>query len=344
MLITTLGIDLGKNWCQLVGLSADGAVLLRKRVRRNNLLRLTVNMSPCRVAMEACCGAHHIGRHLAAQGHDVRLLCAEYVRPYVKAHKNDDRDAEGIAEAATRPTMRTVALKSEAQLDLQVLHRVRERLTRARTAVINQLRAILLERGIAVARGPRKLAAALPDILADGDDSLSARMRVAVQTLRQEWLALETEVKSLDLEFWRLAKSDHAANRLAQIPGIGPLTATALVAAVADGSGFRRGRDLAAWLGLVPHQHSTGGKAKLLGISKRGNPYLRRLLIHGARGAMASLSAQPSALGRWLAALRQRTHPNVAVVALANKLARIAWAVLAGRRQFSPEMMPASSA
>jgi transposase len=210
---------------------------------------------------------------------------------------------------------------------------------RARTAAINQLRALLLERGIAVAC---KLAVALPAILADSGNGLSPRIRIAVQTLRREWLALEAEVKSLDLEFERIAKSDDAAHRLTEIPGIGPHIATALVAAVADGSGFRRGRDLAAWLGLVPRQYSTGGKAKLLGISKRGNPYLRRLLIHGARGAMASLSAQASPLGRWLAALRQRTHANVAIVALANKLARIAWAVLAGRR-FAAEVTPAAA-
>jgi transposase len=229
---------------------------------------------------------------------------------------------------ATRPTMRTVPLKSEAQLDLQALHRIRDQLMRARTTTINQLRALLLERGIAVAQGPSKLAVALPAILADSGNDLSARMRMAVQTLRREWLALEAEVKLLDLEFLPIAKSDRAAQRLAEIPGIGPHIATALVAAIADGSGFRRGRDLAAWLGLVPRQYSTGGKAKLLGISNRGNPYLRWLSIHGARGAMASLSAQPSPRGRWLAALRQRTHANVATVALANKLARIAWVVL----------------
>jgi transposase len=254
-----------------------------------------------------------------------------------------NRDAEGIVEAATRPTMRTVPLKSEAQLDLQALHRIRDRLMRARTATINQLRALLLERGIAVAQGPSKLVAALPAILADSGNDLSARMRIAVQALRREWVALEAEVKSLDLEFVRIAKSDRTTQRLAEIPGIGPHIATALVAAIADGSGFRRGRDLAAWLGLVPRQYSTGGKPKLLGISKRGNPYLRRLLIHGARGAMASLSAQPSSLGRWLAALRQRTHANVATVALANKLARIAWVVLTGRR-FAAEVTPAAAA
>src|SRR4029079_7667513 len=241
--------------------------------------------------MEACCGAHHLGRVLALQGHTVRLMSPEYVRPYVKSHKNDDRDAEAIAEAATRPTMRFVELKSEMQLDMQTLHRARDRLGGGRTALINQLRAILLERGRTVPQGRHKLEqylAAMPD--PESDATLSLRMRRLIEDMRAEWRELDRRIAAFDNEFAAHARSDPAARRLATIPGIGVLNATALVAAVGNGQTFARGRDLAAWLGLVPRQARTGGKPRLKGITKRGNVYLRRLLIHGARAAMAPLS------------------------------------------------------
>ena len=275
MSIVTLGIDLGKNSCSLVGLNHEGAVVLRRRMRRETIVVLTAKLPACTVAMEACCGAHHLGRVLAAQGHTVRLMSPEYVRPYVKAQKNDDRDAEAIAEAATRPTMRFVELKSEAQLDLQTLHRVRSRLVTARTRLMNQLRAILLERGILIAKGRRKLEQALSELLADPDLPISGRMRQLVEDMRAEWAELDRSIEVLNREFVERARADAAARRLATIPGIGVLSATALVAAVGDAASFTRGRDLSAWLGLVPRQHTTGGKAKLLGISKRGNKYLR---------------------------------------------------------------------
>jgi transposase len=285
--------------------------------------------------MEACCGAHHLGRILRAQGHQVRLMSPEYVRPYVKAQKNDDRDAEAIAEAATRPTMRFVELKSEEQLDLQTLHRVRDRLVGERTALINQLRALLLERGFVIPQGRRKLEQHLAAILDEGEDvPLSPRVRALVEDLRAEWRELDRRIGAFDDEFAARARTDEAARRLATIPGIGVLNATALVAAIGAGEAFRRGRDLAAWLGLVPRQASTGGKPKLLGISKRGNKYLRKLLIHGARSALPSLSRSATPLGSWLRGLLIRAHVNTAVVALANKLARIAWAVLRRGQKF----------
>jgi transposase len=256
-------------------------------------------------------------------------MSPEYVRPYVKAQKNDDRDAEAIAEAATRPTMRFVTLKSEAQLDLQILHRARERLVSERTALINQLRAILLERGITVPQGRRKLEqylAALPE--PEGDTSVSPRIRQLIEDMRTEWQALDQRIDALDAEFTARAREDADARRLTSIPGIGVLNATALTAAIGTGETFARGRDFAAWVGLVPRQVSTGGKPRLLGISKRGNKYLRKLLIHGARAALPALASSATPLGQWLRALMQRVHKNVAVVALANKLARIAWAVL----------------
>jgi transposase len=335
MPITVLGIDLGKNSCSVVGLDATGRVRLRRRLSRAGVLKLTAGLPACTMAMEACCGAHHLGRALRAQGHEVRLMSPEYVRPYVKAQKNDDRDAEAIAEAATRPTMRFVALKDEAQLDVQTLHRVRSRLVAERTALINQLRAILLERGVVIPKGRRKLEQALARLL-DGSEpvALSPRIERLLADMQAEWQALDRRIAAFNAEFTELARADAAARRLATIPGIGVLNATALVAAVGEAGAFARGRDLAAWLGLVPKQRTTGGKAKLLGISKRGNTYLRTLLIHGARAALPTLSRSATPLGEWSRSLSARAHVNTVVVALANKLARIAWAVLRTGRSF----------
>ena len=336
MKIVVLGIDLGKVSCSLVGLDGKGAVVLRRRLRRGNLARFVGGLPPCVVAMEACCGAHHLGRVFGAQGYEVRLMSPEYVRAYVKAQKNDDRDAEAIAEAATRPTMRFVPVKSAAQCDLQALHRARERLVSARTALINHLRALLLERGIVAPQGRAKLEAELCTFADEEAGSLSPRMRLLVEDLRREWRCLDQRIAAFDKEFVALARQNEAARRLSTIPGIGTINATALVAALGDARSFRRGRDLAAWLGLTPRQRTTGGKARLLGISKRGNRYLRKNLIHGARAALRHLVAQDTSLGRWLRRLLQRAHKNVVVVALANKLARIVWAVLTQGRTYRP--------
>ncbi len=342
MRIAVLGIDLGKNSCSLAGLDPSGAVVLRRRMGRQGILAFAEGLPPCVMAMEACCGAHHLGRILRAQGHEVRLMSPEYVRPYVKAQKNDDRDAEAIAEAATRPTMRFVELKSEERLDLQTLHRVRDRLVGQRTALINQLRAVLLERGIVAPQGRRKLEQCLAAMMQEeGGLPLGVRMQTLVEDMRAEWCELDRRITALDQEFAARAKADDAARRLATIPGIGVLSATALVAAIGDGRTFARGRDLAAWLGLVPRQATTGGKPRLLGISKRGNGYLRRLLIHGARAAMSSLLGSATPLGDWLRGLVARTHRNVAVVALASRLARIVLAVLRGGGSFEAKAVAA---
>ena len=290
MTLAVLGIDLGKNSCSLVGLDATGRVVLRRRLRREGVIVFGAKLPPCVVAMEACCGAHHMGRALAGQGHTVRLMSPEYVRPYVKAQKNDDRDAEAIAEAATRPTMRFVALKSEAQLDMQTLHRVRDQLVGERTALMNQIRAILLERGRAVPQGRAKLASCLDTLLDIEDDlDLTPRIRALVADVRERWQFLDRRITALDTEFAEQARSDEDARRLTTIPGIGALNATALVAAIGDVATFARGRDLAAWLGLVPRQVTTGGRPRLLGITKRGSKYLRKMLIQGARAAMPTL-------------------------------------------------------
>jgi transposase len=333
-MIAVLGIDLGKNSCSVVGLDSTGVVIKRRRMRRESIAAFTEKLPACIVAMEACCGAHHLGRIMSGQGHQVRLMSPEYVRPYVKAQKNDDRDAEAIAEAATRPTMRFVAQKSESQLDVQTLHRVRDRLVGERTALINQLRAVLLERGVTIPQGRRKLEQHLEAMTSDDDHSLSPRIRRLIDDMRAEWLELDRRVAAFDDEFAAYARSDADARRLATIPGIGVLNATALRAAIGDGQTFARGRDLAAWLGLVPRQLTTGGKPRLVGITKRGNKYLRKLIIHGARSALPSLATSATPLGGWLRALMQRVHKNAAVVALANKLARIAWVVLRRGEEF----------
>jgi transposase len=348
MTISVLGIDLGKNSCSVAGLDETGRIVLRRRLTRESVVRLTAGLPACVMAMEACCGAHYLGRLLREQGHDVRLMSPEYVQPYVKAQKNDERDAEAIAEAATRPTMRFVELKSEEQLDAQLLHRARSRLVSQRTALINQLRAVLLERGIVVAKGRRRLEEKLALMLDDASEppvALSRRTRLLIEDMRLEWRELDRRIRALSAEFMARAREDQAAYRLATIPGFGALNATALVAAIGTGQTFRRARDLAAWLGLVPRQATTGGKPRLLGITKRGNTYLRTLLIHGARAALPSLSASPTPMGEWLRGLIGRAHKNKVVVALAGKLARIAWAVLRSGESYVSQarMRPATA-
>ena len=333
MVIAVLGVDLGKNSCNVVGLDETGRVVLRRRMRRETVIAFAARLPPCTVAMEACCGAHHLGRSVVAQGHAVRLMSPEYVRPYVKAQKNDDRDAEAIAEAATRPTMRFVELKTEAQLDMQTLHRVRDRLVGERTSLMNQIRGMLLERGHVVPQGRAKLLTELEELL-DGASSLSPRIRTLLVDMRERWRALDDRIGAFDAEFVAETRRDEAAWRLTTVPGIGALNATALVAAVGSASTFARGRDLAAWLGLVPRQVTTGGRPRLLGITKRGNKYLRKMLIQGARAALPVLRQREGQLGAWLRGLLARAHSNTVVVALAAKMARIVWALLRYERRF----------
>src|SRR5579863_9694854 len=259
--ISVLGVDLGKNVCGVVGLDASGAVVMRRRIRRETLIGLAERVPACVVGMEACCGSHHLGRVFAEYGHDVRLMSPEYVRPYVKAQKNDDRDAEGIAEATTRPTMRFVELKSQDQLDMQTLHRARERLVGERTALINQLRAILLERGFVAPQGKRKLEQFLIVLMDEQSGAgLSPRIALLVADARMQWAELDRRISAFDAGFVRWVKENEEARRLTTIPGVGPIVASALVAAVGRAESFDRGRDLAAWLGLVPRPFTTGGK------------------------------------------------------------------------------------
>jgi len=339
MAIAVLGIDLGKNSCSVVGLDGTGQVILRRRMQRKSIAVLGAKLSPCIIAMEACCGAHHLGRVLSTLGHTVRLMSPEYVRPYVKAQKNDDRDAEAIAEAATRPTMRFVALKSEEQLDMQTLHRTRDRAVGERTSLMNQLRAILLERGVIVPQGRARLRLRVTELLRQGTEQLSSRIRLLIEDMLAAWQALDERIAAFDAEFAAEAKRNESARRLTSIPGIGALNATALVAAVGDAQTFARGRDLAAWLGLVPRQATIGGKPRLLGITKRGSKYLRKMLIQGARAALPTLSRGNTRLGQWLRGLLARAHSNTVVVALAAKMARIVWALLRYGTTFEPQVI-----
>jgi transposase len=328
MKVNVCGIDIGKTVFHLVGLSKEGHIVTKKRFSRKQLVTFTVNLPNCLMGIEACPGAHFLARILLKQGHDVKLMPAEYVRPFVKSNKNDYVDAEAIAEAVQRPTMRFVPVKNESQLDLQSLHRVRDRWIGRKTAVINQLRGFLLEHGITVAAGPAHLKRQLPSIVEDAENLLSPRMRTLLLELRDEWMKLEAQIDTANREFAEVARKDDGCRRLLTIPGIGPLTATALIAAIGHGGAFHKSRDLAAWLGLVPRQHSTGGKARLLGISKRGDPYLRRLFIHGGRAVVSRVKRDTHQFASWLDRLEARSPRNVVIVAMANKMVRIAWAVL----------------
>jgi len=333
--IAVVGIDIGKNSFHVVGLDERGAIVLRQKWSRSQVEARFANMPPCLVGMEACVGAHHLSRKLNSLGHVARLMPAKYVRPYSKGQKNDFRDAEAIAEAVQRPTMKFVATKTADQLDLQALHRVRERLVSQRTGMINQIRAFLLERGIAVRQGVRFLRAGLPGILARPPDVLSPRMARVIEDLATDWRRLDARIAGLSSEIEALARQDSGCERLMSVPGIGPIISSATVAAIGAGDAFSKGRDFAAWLGLVPRQISTGDRTILGKISKRGNRYLRVLFVQAAWVVLIKpKSWERHGLKPWIEAARKRLHRNVLAIALANKLARIAWSVLAWGRNF----------
>jgi transposase len=333
--IAVIGIDIGKNSFHVVGHDKRGAIVLRQKWSRGQIEARLANLTPCLIGMEACVGAHHLSRRLRALGHDARLMPAKYVRPYAKGQKNDFNDAEAIAEAVQRPTMKFVATKTADQLDLQALHRVRERLVSQRTGIINQIRAFMLERGIAVRQGIRFLRAELPIILASRTDVLSPRMLRVIEDLAGDWRRLDERIEILSREIETVARQDAGCDRLMSVPGIGPIISSAVVAAIGSGDVFSKGRDFAAWLGLVPKQISTGDRTILGKISKRGNRYLRVLFVQAAWVVLVKpMSWERHGLKSWIEAAKKRLHHNVLAIALANKLARIAWAVLAKGRGF----------
>jgi transposase len=340
MHITSIGIDLGKTTFHRVALGEHGKVVVRKKFSRKQLLAYTGNLQASLIGIEACSGAHFIGAALREQGHDVRLIPAQFVKPFLKSNKNDFLDAEAIAEAVARQNMRFVPIKTDEQLDLQALHRVRDRLVHRRTAIINQIRGFLFERGICFAKGPANLRKNMASILEDAEQSLTPRMRALLAQIWQEWRQLEIDISAISNDIKRISNEDEGCKRLRQIPGVGPLVSTATVAAIGNGAAFRKGRDFAAWLGLVPRQHSTGGKAKLYGISKRGNLYLRRMFIHGARAVLLRVKYDTAGLGQWVHQLEARAPRNKVIVAIANKLARIAWSVLFRGQDIDTRLLP----
>jgi transposase len=337
MNITTVGIDLAKNVFQVHAVDARGNVALRKQLRRSEMSRFFANLPPCLIGMEACASSHHWGRTLERLGHSVRLMAPQFVKPYVKANKNDVADAEAICEAVTRPHMRFVSIKSVEQQSVLSLHRVRQGFVRARTAQANQIRGLLGEMGLVIPQGIWHIVRRVPALLESANQDLPAGYRALIERLTEHLKLLDRQVDEIHRQIIRWDRSCSLSQKLQQVPGVGPLTATALVANVADAHTFKNGRQMAAWLGLVPRQSSSGGKPKLLGISKRGDSYLRTLLVHGARSViLAAKRRKLSTANPWLAKLLDRCHTNVATVALANKNARILWALMAHGRDFDP--------
>jgi transposase len=330
--VTTIGLDIAKNVFQVHGVDGQSKVVVRKKLSRGKVLEWFANLPPCLIGIEACPGAHYWARELLKLGHSVKLMPAQYVKAYVKGNKNDGNDAEAICEAVSRPGMRLVAINTEAQQEIQMLHRIRSRVMAERTALLNQIRGLLGEYGIVFGQGPSQVRRGIAALLTGEDPRLSAMARELVLGFQEELRELDERIGHYDARVKATWAGDARSVKVAALPGIGPLTATALVAAVNDGKQFQNGRQMAANLGLTPREHSSGGKQRLLGITKRGNTYLRTLLIHGARTVLRHATGKTDRLSRWALAIQARRGANVAAVALANKLARIAWAVLARDR------------
>src|SRR5215470_18053759 len=326
--ISVVGIDIAKRVFHLVGMDERGKIVMRKRCSRGEVLPLLANLGPVTIGMEACGGAHYWARCLREQGHEVKLMAPQFVKPYVKSNKNDMRDAEAIAEAVTRPSMRFVPLKDVAQQDIQALHRVRERLVTARTALVNEMRGLLAEYGIVLPQGMAKFRQTLLSTLEAEQTKLTSLGQELFHRLFAELGSLEAELASYQEKLEALADTHLVCQRLLTVPGIGPLTATALMAAVSDAQVFKNGRQFAAWLGLVPKQYSTGGQTRLLGISKRGDSYIRKPLIHGARATLRWARTKTDRRSQWIRGLLERRGWNRTAVAVANKHARIVWALL----------------
>lgn len=341
MKITTIGIDLAKVVFQIHGVDERGKVAVRRQLKRAEMAKYFANLEPCLIGMEACGSAHYWARKLQGFGHTVKLMAPQFVKPYVKTNKNDMADAEAICEAVSRPTMRFVAMKIVEQQAILSVHRARQGFVKARTAQANQIRGLLSEFGIVIPQGIGAIAKHVPEILEDGENGLPGTMRNLIARLTENLKEMDRQAKELEAQIQRWHRENEASRKLAEIPGLGPITASAIVATVGDAREFKNGRQLAAWMGLVPKQNSSGGKQTLLGISKRGDTYLRTLMIHGARAVIrfAENKAEPES---WMRKLMARRNKNVAAVALANKNARIVWALLANDRTFRPDYTPAA--
>lgn len=340
MNITTMGLDIAKNVFQVHGVDASGKAVLRKQLKRNQVLSFFANHLPCLIGLEACAGAHYWARELIKSGHDARLISPQFVKPYVKGNKNDANDAEAICEAVGRPNMRFVPVKSIEQQDIQMLHRIRSGLVKERTALSNRIRGLLGEYGFIIPIGLSKLRQQLPSLLEDAENGLTMAARQIFADLQAQLIELDKQVTGYGDKIQVLHRSSGVSQRLAEVPGIGPITATALLASLGDGKAFQSARQVAAWLGLVPRQDSSGGKPKLLGISKRGDVYLRTLLIHGARAVVKTAAKKDDAQSRWVNELVKRRNANIAAVALANKNARTVWALLTKSESYKIPAQP----
>ena len=331
-----LGIDIAKRLFHAVGMDEKGQIVYRKRLSRHDLMPFIAKLPPVRIGIEACGGAHYWARRFRTHGHAVKLMAPQFVKPYVKSNKNDSRDAEAIAEAVTRPTMRFVPIKDVDQQDIQALHRVRERLIGERTALVNEVHGLMHEYGIVMPQGVAKFRQAVVSKLEADKDKLTPLSQEMFGKLVDEFAVLEKQLAYDQEKLEALAATHPECQRLMTMPGIGPLSATALVAAVSDASAFKNGRQFVAWLGLVPRQYATGGKERLLGISKRGDSYLRKLLIHGARATLRWVGRKTDRRSQWIRQLVERRGKNRTAVAIANKNARIVWALLTRHQAYEP--------
>ena len=343
MNIATVGLDLAKSVMQVHAVNSQGEIVVRKQLRRANVLRYFATLEPCVIGMEACASSHYWGRELTKLGHTVRLIAPQFVRPYVKSNKTDAADAEAICEAITRPNMRFVPLKTQAQQTVLSLHRARAGLVKSRTALANQIRGLLGEFGIVLPQGIQLLGQRAMAALSTRDDGHSEPFRALIQMLVEHLRELGSKVAELEGRIRAIHRTDAPGRLLETIPGIGPLAASALAASIGNAGSFRSGRELAAWLGLVPRQHSSGGTPRLLGISKRGDTALRTLLIHGARAVIRTAASKPEMADSWVMKLCRRRHKNIAAVALAAKNARTAWAMLIRNQPFQANHMPTRS-
>ncbi len=334
MNISTVGIDLAKNVFQIHGADERGNKLFNKQLQRKQVMKFFAKLPLCLIGMEACGGAHFWARKLQQMGHTVKLMAPQFVKPYVKTNKNDAADAEAICEAVTRPSMRFVPIKNVEQQAILSIHRARQGFVKARTAQANQIRGLLTEYGIIIPQGIVNITKKTPEILEDAENELPSYFRQLLRRLTDHLKVLDQQVSALDLQIQASHKANEASVKLAKIPGIGPITASAMIASIGDAKCFENGRQLAAWLGLVPRQHSSGGKSILGGISKRGDSYLRTLLIHGARSVVRVATSQKTATHCWAINLVERRNKNIAAVALANKNARIIWPLLTQNREY----------
>lgn len=331
-----IGLDIAKNVFVAVGMNAHGKVVLKRTLYRGDVLGTFANMPATTIGIESCAGSHYWARQLIAQGHDVKLIAAQHTRAYVSGNKNDTNDAAAIAEARSRASTKYVPINTEAQQDLQMLHRARRALMSERNAMLYRIRAFAAEYGKVFPVGVAKFRAGFANWMADEENGLSGSAISTFGDLTAQLDDKQARIETYDMRLKQAAKSDERAKRLQEVPGIGPITATAVLASMADAHHFASGRDFAANLGLVPREHSSGGKQRLYGITKHGDVYLRTLLIHGARSALRCAGEKQDRLLRWAVKVAERRGTNVAAVALANKLARVVWALLAYDRPYVP--------